>query len=409
MKLTPKQHEAAKIISSGIKNILLVGGGRSGKTAIIIDAILARAWKESSRHVILRQAFNHCKMTIWHDTLPKVAEMHKIPYSENRSDWFIQLRNGSQIWIGGLDDKDRTEKILGSEFSTIYFNEISQMNYESVNIARTRLAQKTKLINKALYDCNPPTKSHWSYKLFIQGIDPISKEQIKKEDYVYLFMNPKDNLNNLPEDYIHTLESLPYRQRQRFLEGIFLDDIEGALWNDSMIDLHRIYDIAPTVKMTRKVIAVDPAVSYGEDSDETGIIIAWKGDNGHYYITEDLSGKYTPGFWGNIVVSKYVKGFLNDVIAEVNQGGELVVQNIRNINPAIGIKKVHASQGKLTRAEPIAALYEQGLVHHVGRFPELEEQMVSYTGKGMQSPDRMDALVWALTDLSESTVLNYWA
>jgi predicted phage terminase large subunit-like protein len=173
-----------------------------------------------------------------------------------------------------------------------------------------------------------------------------------------------------------------------------------------MIDNAREYDCPQFV---RKIIAIDPAVSYGEDSDETGIIIAAKGTNNHYYILEDLSGKYAPGFWGNLVVDKYKKQILNDVIAEVNQGGELVVQNLRQINPAIGVRRVHASQGKLTRAEPIAALYEQGLVHHIGKFPELEEQMVSYTGKGMKSPDRMDALVWALTDLSDKQVNFYFA
>jgi len=396
---TPKQHEAISILTGPQRNVLLYGGSRSGKTAIFIYSILVRACKFKSRHVILRKSFNHVKTSIWHDTLPKVAELAKVPYHENKSDWFYEFRNGSQIWIGGLDDRERTEKILGSEYSTIYFNEASQLTYESVNLARTRLAEKSGLVNKAYYDCNPPTKSHWLYKLFMKGIDPITKEQINTEDYISMLMNPVDNIQNLTNDYISTLEGLPKRQRQRFLDGLFLEDIEGALWTDKMIDDFREYD--PPRDVVRKVIAVDPAVSYGEDSDETGIIIAFKSTNGHYWIMDDLSGKYAPGFWGSMVVSQYTKGFLNDVVAEVNQGGELVVQNIRQINPAVSVHRVHASQGKLTRAEPIAALYEQGLVHHVGTFPELEEQMVSYTGKGMKSPDRMDALVWALTDLSE--------
>lgn len=406
MKLTPKQIEAGDIISSSAKNILLYGGSRSGKTAAFIYALLIRASKFKSRHVILRKSFNHVKTSIWHDTLPKVAELSKVPYHENKSDWFYEFRNGSQIWIGGLDDKDRTEKILGSEYSTIYFNEASQLTYESVNMARTRLAEKSGLVNKAYYDCNPPTKSHWIYKLFMKGVDPITKEKIDTGNYTSMIMNPVDNIQNLSDDYLKTLESLPKRQRQRFLSGLFLDDIEGALWTDKMIDDFREYDMP--VDVVRKVISIDPAVSYGDDSDETGIIIAWKSANGHYWITEDLSGKYAPGFWGSMVVTKYKKGFLNDVIAETNQGGELVVQNIRQIDTAVSVKRVHASHGKLTRAEPIAALYEQGLVHHVGSFPELEEQMVSYTGKGMKSPDRMDALVWALTDLSEMQSLNYW-
>lgn len=403
---TVKQKEAITLLGGSEKNVLLYGGSRSGKTAIIIYALLIRCLKAKSRHVVLRKSFNHVKTTIWHDTLPKIAELMGIPYKENKSDWFYEFRNGSQLWIGGLDDKERTEKILGSEYSSIYFNEASQLTYEAINTARTRLAERSGLVNKAYYDCNPPTKSHWIYKLFMKGIDPVTKEQINTKDYACMLMNPIDNVQNLSEDYLSTLESLPRRQRQRFLQGVFLDDIEGALWTDSIIDDNRMYDYP---QFTRKIISVDPAVSYGEDSDETGLIIAAKGTDGHYYILEDLSGKYAPGFWGHLVVEKYRKEMLNDVVAEVNQGGELVVQNIRQINPAIGVRRVHASQGKLTRAEPIAALYEQGLVHHIGKYPELEEQMVSYTGKGMKSPDRMDALVWALTDLSEMQVINYWA
>lgn len=407
MNKTPKQKEAISILGGPEKNVLLVGGVRSGKTAIIIYSLIIRALKYSSRHLILRSAFNHVKTSIWYDTFPKIAELMEVPYRENKSDWFYKFNNKSEIWVGGLDDKDRSEKILGSEYSSVFFNEVSQLTYDSINIARTRLAQKTGLVNKAYYDCNPPTKSHWVYKLFFQGLDPITKEQINKTDYVAMFMNPADNLVNLPQDFIQTLESLPYRQRQRFLNGIFLDDIEGALWNDSMIDKFRDYELPK--EWVRKIIAIDPAVSYGEDSDETGIIVAGKCVNGHYWVMEDLSGKFSPAYWGNLVLSKYQKEMLSDVVAEVNQGGELVVQNIRQLNPAVSVRRVHASQGKLTRAEPIAALYEQGLVHHVGKFPELEEQMVSYTGKGMKSPDRMDALVWALTDLSEQKVIHYWA
>ena len=405
MKKTPAQKEAIKLLTGPARDILIRGGSGSGKTAILLYSIVVRASHYPSRHAIFRHAFNHAKTTIWYDSLPKILESERVPHRLNNSDMFVTLGNGSEIWIGGLDDKERTEKILGSEYATIFFNEVSQIGYQEVSIARTRLRQNTPLVNKAYYDCNPPTKSHWTYKMFMQGLNPVSKEPIDTSRLGTMLMNPKDNLDNLPKDYIETLESLPYRQRQRFLEGLFTDDIEGALWTDLMIDNNRVNKV-PELKS--KVLAIDPAVSYGEDSDETGLIIAGKGFDDHYYILSDHSGKYAPGFWGNLSVSLYMKENINSIIAEVNQGGELVVQNLRQINPAIGVKRVHASQGKLTRAEPIAALYEQGLVHHVGRFPDLEEQMVSYTGKGMKSPDRMDALVWALTDLSEKQVLNYW-
>ena len=403
---TDKQKEAVSLMGSEIyKRILLYGGSRSGKTFIIVRQLILRAIKESnSRHLIVRFAFNHVKRSIWLDTLPSVLNscFKGVPVVWNNSDFYIKFQNGSEIWIGGLDDKERSEKILGNEYSSIYFNEAHQLAYNSVIIALTRLSQKNNLINKAYFDCNPPTTKHWIYKVFFQFIDPITKDNLKmKEMYCSMLINPRDNVKNISEEYIETtLESMPERQRKRFLLGMFQDDVEGALWNSEIINENRVTE---PPKMKRIVMGIDPAVSTNKESDETGLIVAGKGLNGHYYIFEDLTGIYTPNQWALKVVDCWNDYKLDKVIAEVNQGGDLVESNIRNIDKNIYVKKVHASRGKVARAEPIVGLYERGEVHHVGILEDLETEMTEWDAKSSnQSPNRIDALVWALTELSEA-------
>ena len=230
---TEKQREQVKMLSGPEKHCLSVGGSRSGKTFGIIRAMIKRACYTKSRHIALRSKFNHAKTSLFMDTMPKVMDLcfPDLWYKENKSDYYYQLSNGSEIWIGGLDEKERVEKILGREYSTMYFNECSQIPYSSISMALTRLAEKNGLRNKAYYDCNPPGKRHWTYPLFIKGLDPLTWEPRSDSDnYTSIFMNPQDNLVNIDEDYLQILENLPERDRQRFLLGEFTDESEGAIY-----------------------------------------------------------------------------------------------------------------------------------------------------------------------------------
>lgn len=235
-KKTLKQKEAISLLGSKARYIMLYGGSRSGKTFIIIYAILIRALKcAQSRHVILRLKFNHVKTSIWLDTLPKVIrlcfpEVEPLIIS-NASDYYVKLPNGSEIWVAGLDDKIRTEKILGKEYSTIFFNESSQIPYGSIQMAMTRLAQKNNLVKKIYYDENPPQKSHWSYALFIKNRDPETWDTKDSVKYASLLMNPSDNMDNIDNEYItEILEQLAPKEKSRFLEGQFQDASEGAIY-----------------------------------------------------------------------------------------------------------------------------------------------------------------------------------
>lgn len=259
-KKTEVQKKATELLTSQKKHILLYGGSRSGKTLMFVRALIIRACKCSdSRHLVLRQSFAHIKSSLWHDTFPKTFSLcfPELRVKPHKQDYFLSFPNRSSIWFGGLDDKERTEKILGNEYSTIYFNEASQMKYNSIQIALTRLAQKNKLHNKAYYDCNPPGKLHWIYRSFIKGLRP---EELEEDipidnfmnDYCSLLMNPHDNIENLDPDYIKMLENLPPDQKKRFLYGLFTDSHYGLIYKE-FIDHPEITIVEP-IKQNEKVI-----------------------------------------------------------------------------------------------------------------------------------------------------------
>ena len=181
------------------------------------------------------------------------------------------------------------------------------------------------------------------------------------------------------------------------LYGEVVEQAEGALWTRAQIDLDRVA-VLPALR--RIVVAIDPAVTSHDDSDETGLIVAGVGEDGHGYVFDDLSGRYSPHDWATQAIGAYRTQGADRIIGEVNNGGEMIEYTLRTIDPNIPYSAVHASRGKRTRAEPVAALYEQHKVHHVGSLPQLEDQMTLWeANKGADSPDRVDALVWALTEL----------
>jgi predicted phage terminase large subunit-like protein len=176
-----------------------------------------------------------------------------------------------------------------------------------------------------------------------------------------------------------------------------LDDVPGALWQRAQIDNLRV---RTHPDLQRVVVAIDPAVTSGEESDETGIVVVGKGVDGHGYVLADRTCRLSPDGWAQRAIRAYDEFNGDRIIAEVNNGGDLVERVIRVQGGHYPYRAVRASHGKATRAEPIAALYEQGRVHHVGSFPDLEDQQCAYTPDGYDgSPDRVDALVWALSEL----------
>ena len=394
---------------------MLFGGSRSGKTFLLVRAICIRAIKAAgSRHAILRFRFGHIKASIVHDTFPKVMKLcfPQIKYELNKTDWFAQFSNGSEVWFGGLDDKERTEKILGNEYVTIYLNECSQIPWPSRNIAVTRLAQRVADMNgeflapRMYYDENPPDKGHWTYRLFKAKQDPESKRPLEEPDtYGSMQLNPEDNLENLPADYIKTLKGLSKRLQDRFLKGEFRETAPNALFIDEVIDRWRMVDLTHLPDMQRVVVAIDPSGADDTDNvdnDEIGIIVAGLGMDGIGYVLEDCTCKAGPATWGRIAVTAFERNRADRVVAEVNFGGAMVGNVIKTARSRTPFRALTASRGKAVRAEPIAALFESGRCRLAGFYPELEEEMYGFTTHGYMgesSPNRVDAMVWAFSDL----------
>ena len=243
MRLTPTQEKAIEVIKSH-KQSLLYGGSRSGKTFVYCYCLVYRALTyNKSRHGIFRFTRKDLKESIWLDTFPKVCSLidKRLQPKLNNQDLFAQFPNGSEIWFGYMEDTKRTDNILGKEFNTILFNEISEMAFVSYTKALTRLSlisydDKGNLCPNMWWgDCNPVGKWHWGYKTFIQKVNAKTGEALNNPDqYGYMLMNPTDNIQNLPADYLETLKNLPEEERNRFLLGLWVEGISGGIYTKEM-------------------------------------------------------------------------------------------------------------------------------------------------------------------------------
>lgn len=232
---------------------------------------------------------------------------------------------------------------------------------------------------------------------------PIVRELAHDPDCYVTTGTSYENYGNLAEKYIKRVirrHEGTRLGRQELLAEI-LDDAPGAHWTRAIIEECRVPTIPHGVELIKLVVAVDPAVTSGEEADETGICVAALGSDGHAYILRDISGVFSPRTWARRTVAAYDKYEADRVIAEVNNGGDLVVVNVRTEDPGgrVPIRKVRASRGKHVRSAPAASLYEQKRVHIVGSMPQMEDQLVAFTDEGYiggGSPDRAEAMIWAI-------------
>lgn len=431
-KLNKKQVSALIMLGGDQTHTLLYGGSRSGKSFIICRTIINRAlYVPKSRHLMARFRLAHIKASLIAETMPKVIELCfpeiEREIDHKKGDQYYLLPNGSEVWYAGLDDKDRTEKILGKEFATVFLNECSQIPWASRNMVMTRLAQKTMkqdpktgewgpgLRLKAFYDENPPLETHWSYKVFIEKKSPDTNKMLARpEDFNAMQINPHDNKDNVDPKYLEQLDDLPDRMRKRFRDGVFGKAGEGALWTEELLEQQRIENDGDLPDFQRIVIAVDPSGAEDHEDahrDEIGIVVAALGTDGKAYVVEDLTMKGSPGEWGAAVARAYKRWGADRVIGEENFGGAMVKFVVQTAFAKEGMTlsyhSVVASRGKVVRAEPVAALYEAQEVWHVDGLTQLETEMCLMTTSGYlgdRSPNRADAAVWALTALFPSVV-----
>ena len=309
----------------------------------------------------------------------------------NKSNGILTLKNDSIIQTFSADTPD---SLRGPQFHYAWCDELAAWQYEDTwNQLQfgLRLGDHTQ----AVITTTPrPTK--------------LIKDLVKRETTVVTRGSTFDNAENLSQSALLEMQTryAGTRLGQQELYGAILDDNPGALWSRASLEAARVKD---TPYLIRVVVGIDPAVTSGEDSDSTGIVVAGLSGDGHYYILADYTLKASPQVWAEKAVYAFELHKADRIIAETNNGGDLVVHLLQQVKNTVPVKKVTASRGKAVRAEPIAALSEQGKLHMVGYFPELEDELCEYEpGVSSKSPDRMDAMVWAVTELSEgSNALNY--
>jgi phage terminase large subunit-like protein len=302
----------------------------------------------------------------------------------------VRWDNGSQAHAFSGEEPDR---LRGMQFHYGWWDEACSTDHKDDVWNMYSMALRLGVRPRTLISTTPkPSK-------FLNGL--LAREN---KDVVVVRGTTYENQANLAPGFIEDI-NLRFQNtrigRQEIL-GEVLNDTPGALWQLDWLDRDRVSE-APK-ELRRIVVAVDPAVSTNEGSDETGIIVAAVGKDDHGYVLEDLSGRYAPHEWAAKAIAAFRRHKADRVVIEANQGGEMASETLRVQDRNLPIKAVHASRGKVVRAEPIASLYERRRVHHVGTFPQLEEQLVMFTSDFDRnsagfSPDRLDGLVWGLSEL----------
>lgn len=407
-----------RLYTSTARFCLVYGGSRSGKTFLTVYTLIVRALKSPhSKHLIVRQEAAAARASLARGNMATIRTVLRLCFPGVEPIWnekygYYEFSNGAEIWIGGLNDEKAMERVLGNEYASIYINEASEVKYSAFILLRSRLAQVCEDINgnevvqRFYVDLNPTTRMHWTFRLWREGMDPNDNSPVSLDQYKFEVINPHDNRANLTGDYLADLANLPEAARKRFLDGEYAADDENALWKRSYFSskIRFLDDGRLPVEMRRIVVAIDPAASSDPGSDETGVITAGIGADGLGYILGDDSGRYRPEEWARKAIASYHRWKADLVIGEKNNGGDMVESVLRAQAPNVSYKSVWASRGKITRAEPVAAMYELGKVRHLVGLDELEDQCCAVTSgfdrkaQGW-SPDRVDALVWAMTEL----------
>ena len=320
----PKQDEAWDLLQRNDKiYVLFDGGARSGKSFVIaLNQILLARDYPNTRHLVARLHFSTAKNSIWHETyIPLMKQvMYRRDWNENKSDFFLQFSNGSEIWLGGFDQKERTEKILGHEYNTVYLNEVSEISYLVYTMVLPRLAINTPgLINKAFFDCNPPSPLHWIHRLFYEQVDPETLEPLIKPDlYGKLKLNPVDNIVNLPPRYIeNTLDILPERARKRFRDGEYVK-AEGVIYD--YFDEKCIIDQVDVPQIEFYTVGVDFGLNMA------AVLVGWSGE--HIYILDDYGAfNYTSSAFNETICKRWLD---HRYIAYCDPSGGERIQEITN-------------------------------------------------------------------------------
>jgi len=384
---------------------ILAGPAETGKTLACLHLLNKLAWEfPNLQGAIVRKTYKSMSGTVLSTFEKKILPVPPTEpgapvkaFGGQRPERYI-YPNGSMLWIGGMDNPDR---VLSSERDVIYVNQAEELDLDEWETLVTRATGRAGNIDTPFImgDCNPAWKTHWIVKRSAQD-GPLLRIDSRHRDNPSLFDQETKEWTEQGQRTIRVLESLTGLRRERLYRGEWVSEVEGALWRRIWFEREGFRVYAPP-DMPRVIIGVDPAATSSDESNETGIIVTSKlGDEG--YVLGDKTLRGTPDQWGAAAVNAYVDFKADLIVAEDNNGGEMVESTIKtvakNMGVSVNVKRIHASRGKHTRAEPISSLYEQGKIHHAGDFPELEDQYCTWV-PGDTSPDRLDAAVWGFTEL----------
>ena len=362
--------------------VALAGRGW-GKTRTAAEWLAFQAIRDkNTRWAIVAPTFSDARDTCAEGPSGIVAVLREygVLKDYNRSMGEIVLNNKSRIKLFSAEEPDR---LRGPNFHGGWFDELAAQKPEAWD--QYKFALRLGAHPQTVITTTPrPTK--------------IIKALLDRDDTIIVRGSTFDNANNLAPSALAELRARYEGTRlgRQELYGEIIDDVEGALWSRETIETGRVTEHP---HLARIVVAIDPAVTTGENSDSTGITVQGVSNDGHYYLLADLTTRVSADSWARIAVNAYHEWNADRIVGETNNGGDMIELLLRQVDPTVSYRKVTATRGKIVRAEPIASLYEQHRVHHVGSFPDLEDQMCSYTIDSKDSPDRMDAMVWGMTEL----------
>ena len=368
-------------------NVYLALAGRGfGKTRLAAEWLAFKAISNpNTRWAVVAPTFGDSRDTAAEGPsgLVNILREYGVLENYNRSMGEIILTNKSRIKLFSGEEPDR---LRGPNFHGGWFDELAAFSkpdaWDQYKFA-LRLGEHPQTV---ITTTPRPTK--------------LIKSLLSQDGTMVVRGSTFDNADNLAPAALADLR-LRYegtRLGRQELYGEVVDDIEGALWSREMLENSRVTEHPPLIRI---VVAIDPAVTSGENSDETGIVVAGITSDSHYYILEDLSCRQSPEAWARIAVDAYHRYKADRIVAETNNGGDMIESLIRQVDPVVSYKKVTATRGKLVRAEPVAALWEQQRAHLVGGYAQLEDELCNYTVASTESPNHLDAMVWGITELMD--------
>ena len=382
----------------GQRYTMMTGGRGSGKS-FALSLALSIWLRDTGRKVLFtRYTLTSAQDSIIPEFLEKLDRLGISNEFEATKASIRHRLSGSEIIFRGIKTSEgvQTAKLKSIQgINAWVLDEAEELPDEDTFDKIDLSVRDSRRPNRIILCLNPAHKTHWIHERFFKT---------PKDDCQYIHTDYRDNAKNLPADYVARAKDCKVSNQRKYEHiwlGSWLEEMEGALWTWKMMASAK--EVPHTPQMRRIVVAIDPAATSTANADETGIVCAGLGMDGRYYVLSDLTMRGSPMDWASKAIAEYRLRKADRIVAEVNNGGEMVECTLRNVDKNVSYSAVHASRGKMVRAEPVAALYERGMVTHMDNFKDMEAELLTYTGDPKQrSPNRMDALVWALSYLSDN-------